>query len=201
MVDLSLIYQLDIAAMSQLIAYDIIMYLAGFVGAYSVGAHKWTWWFVALAFAVLLVIQLAKMVMAENVSEIAKMLTCTFCVCVCACVFVCVCVCVCVLCVCGAYLVCTQSHSTSDRSSLINTRTHIHRHRHRHHLRVPAHVASGFRGHRRTGPVPGGIKRTHTNTNTNAHAHAHIPGNPGNVRACVCVRMWPSYAFICSFFF
>ena len=101
MVDLSLIYQLDIAAMSQLIAYDIIMYLAGFVGAYSVGAHKWTWWFVALAFAVLLVIQLAKMVMAENVSEIAKMLTCTFCVCVCACVFVClcVCVCVCVLCV------------------------------------------------------------------------------------------------------
>ena len=42
---------------------------------------------------------------------------------------------------------------------------------------------------------------THTHTNTNAHAHAHIPGNPGNVRACVCVRMWPSYAFICSFFF
>merc|ERR1719263_2619357 len=75
MVDLSLIYQLDIAAMAQLIAFDIIMYLAGFVGAYSVGAHKWTWWFVSLAFAVLLTIQLAKMVMSENVSEIAKMLT------------------------------------------------------------------------------------------------------------------------------
>jgi hypothetical protein len=41
-----------------------------------VGAHKWTWWCVSLAFAVLLVIQLAKMVMADNVSEIAKMLTC-----------------------------------------------------------------------------------------------------------------------------
>lgn len=34
----------------------------------QVGAHKWTWWFVALAFAILLTIQLAKMVMAENVS-------------------------------------------------------------------------------------------------------------------------------------
>jgi len=75
MVDLSLIYKLDIAAMSQLIAFDIIMYLSGFIGAYSVGAHKWTWWCVSLAFAVLLVIQLAKMVMADNVSEIAKMLT------------------------------------------------------------------------------------------------------------------------------
>jgi len=36
MVDLSLIYKLDIAAMSQLIAFDIIMYLSGFIGAYSV---------------------------------------------------------------------------------------------------------------------------------------------------------------------
>ncbi len=43
---------------------------------FQVGAHKWTWWFVSLVFAILLVIQLAKMVMAENVSEIAKMLTC-----------------------------------------------------------------------------------------------------------------------------
>jgi len=36
MVDLSLVYQLDTAAMLQLVSYDIIMYLAGFVGAYSV---------------------------------------------------------------------------------------------------------------------------------------------------------------------
>lgn len=41
----------------------------------QVGAHKWTWWFAALIFAVLLVIQLAKMAMSEGVSEIAKMLT------------------------------------------------------------------------------------------------------------------------------
>jgi len=36
MVDLSLVYQLDTAAMLQLVSYDIIMYLSGFVGAYSV---------------------------------------------------------------------------------------------------------------------------------------------------------------------
>jgi len=75
MVDLSLVYQLDTAAMLQLVSYDIIMYLAGFVGAFSVGAHKWTWWAVAFVFAILLVVQLAKMCMAENVAEITKMLT------------------------------------------------------------------------------------------------------------------------------
>ena len=32
------------------------------------GAHKWTWWFLAFAFAILITIHLAKMVMAENVS-------------------------------------------------------------------------------------------------------------------------------------
>jgi len=75
MVDLSLVYKLDMSSMLSLVSYDIIMYLAGFIGAFSVGAHKWTWWFVAFAFAILITIQLAKMVMAENVSEIAKMLT------------------------------------------------------------------------------------------------------------------------------
>jgi len=40
-----------------------------------VGAHKWTWWFVALVFAILITIQLVKMCMAENVAEITKMLT------------------------------------------------------------------------------------------------------------------------------
>jgi len=75
MVDLSLVYKLDMGSMLSLVAYDIIMYLAGFIGAYSVGAHKWTWWFVAFAFAILITVQLVKMLMAENVSEIAKMLT------------------------------------------------------------------------------------------------------------------------------
>lgn len=41
----------------------------------QVGAHKWTWWFVTLVFAILITIQLAKMCMAENVAEITKMLT------------------------------------------------------------------------------------------------------------------------------
>jgi bacteriorhodopsin len=75
MVDLSLVYKLDMSSMLSLVSYDIIMYLAGFIGAFSVGAHKWTWWFVAFAFAILITIQLVKMLMAENVSEIAKMLT------------------------------------------------------------------------------------------------------------------------------
>ena len=75
LVDLSLVYKLDTPSMLQLVCYDIIMYVAGFVGAYSVGAHKWVWWFVAFCFAILITIQLAKMVMNENTSEIAKVLT------------------------------------------------------------------------------------------------------------------------------
>jgi len=59
-------------------------YAAGFVGAYSVGGHKWTWWFVSFAFAVLITIQLAKVAMDENASEITKMLTYTVIVATCA---------------------------------------------------------------------------------------------------------------------
>ena len=85
MVDLSLVYKLDVSSMLQLVCYDVIMYVAGFVGAYSVGPHKWVWWFVAFAFAILITIQLSKMVMNENTSEIAKVLT--YCVIVATCVF------------------------------------------------------------------------------------------------------------------
>jgi bacteriorhodopsin len=45
MADLSLVYKLDTGSMLQLISYDIIMYLAGFVGAYSVSfcMHTCLW--------------------------------------------------------------------------------------------------------------------------------------------------------------
>ena len=84
LVDLSYACKLDVGAMLTLVCYDIIMYAAGFVGAYSVGGHKWTWWFVSFAFAVLITIQLAKVAMDENASEITKMLTYTVIVATCA---------------------------------------------------------------------------------------------------------------------
>ena len=74
-VDLALIYKIDTASMVKLISYNLIMYIAGFVGAYSVGSSKWTWWFVTLVFAVLITIDLAKLVMAPSVSDVCKMLT------------------------------------------------------------------------------------------------------------------------------
>merc|ERR1719163_773019 len=40
LVDLSYACKLDVGAMLTLVCYDIIMYAAGFVGAYSVGGHK-----------------------------------------------------------------------------------------------------------------------------------------------------------------
>ena len=72
--NLTLVLKVDSAATFALVSYDIVMIAAGAMGAQTVGAHKYMWWFVSLAFGALVVVDLA-MRIADAGSETAKILT------------------------------------------------------------------------------------------------------------------------------
>jgi len=75
MLDLALIYKYDIASMISLIGYDITMIGAAFLGALSVGGHKWLWWFISGAFMILILIMLIQRLNNDSPSDAAKILT------------------------------------------------------------------------------------------------------------------------------
>lgn len=75
MVDLALIYKFDAASMIALVGYDLTMVAAAFLGALSVGGHKWLWWCISGVFVILILILVLQRLQSDSPSEPAKVLT------------------------------------------------------------------------------------------------------------------------------